>query len=85
MQLGMVKGVIMTAAAKANLEIFEYAPKRVKAAICHGNATKEGIQKMMQLLLDLDEIPTPDDAADALALAYTHAKNVNVVNLESLR
>ena len=58
----------------AGLECVEYAPARVKQAVCgYGRADKEQVQRMVKAILGLDEIPTPDHAADALAVAICHA------------
>ncbi len=71
--VGQARGVILLAAAHANLPIFEYTPLQVKQTITgYGRAEKSQIQSMIKLLLKLKEIPKPDDAADALAIALTH-------------
>jgi crossover junction endodeoxyribonuclease RuvC len=73
MTVGQARGVILLAAAHCNLPIFEYTPMQVKQAVTgHGRAEKAQIQTMIKLLLKLKEIPKPDDAADALAIALTH-------------
>lgn len=74
LKLGMARGVIVLAASLHQMEIFEYAPTRVKKAVVgNGRASKEQIGKMLQMLLQLKELPAPEDAADALALAVCHA------------
>ncbi len=73
MKLGIARGVAMLAAERQRIPIFEYAPKQAKLSVCHGNASKEQVQKMIQLLLKLPILPTPQDAADALSLALCHA------------
>lgn len=71
--VGQARGVCMLAGAHAGIPIFEYTPLQVKLAIAgYGRATKSQIQAMVRLLLNLDAIPSPDDAADALALAICH-------------
>ncbi len=71
--VGHGRGVAMLALANANLSITEYKPLEVKQAITgHGGADKSQIQYMVRLLLSLDDIPRPDDAADALAVAICH-------------
>ncbi|HRF94705.1 MAG TPA: crossover junction endodeoxyribonuclease RuvC [Aggregatilineales bacterium] len=66
------RGVILLTAAQANLTIVEYKPNEVKQSITgYGAAKKPQIQEMVRLLLGLDDIPKPDDAADALAIAIT--------------
>jgi len=71
--LGEARGAVITAAADAGLPIYEYEPRRVKMAVCgNGLAEKEQVQRMIKTLLGLDELPQ-NDAADALAIAITHA------------
>jgi crossover junction endodeoxyribonuclease RuvC len=73
MQVSEAKGVIILAAAKHQIPVFEYTPKQVKLAITgSGLADKKQIQTMITRLLRLSEIPQPDDAADGLALALCH-------------
>lgn len=73
-KLGMARGVIVLAARKMKVAVFEYAPKKAKLAVTgNGNASKYQIQQMMKQLFNLKEIPQPEDAADALALALCHA------------
>jgi crossover junction endodeoxyribonuclease RuvC len=72
--VGQARGVILLAAATAGLEIAEYTPLQVKLAVAgYGRAEKMQIQEMVRMLLCLSEIPKPDDAADALAIAICHA------------
>ncbi len=67
-------GVILLTFRKHALIFEEYAPVTIKKAICgHGHATKNQIQLMVQTIYNLKEIPRPDDAADALAIAACHA------------
>lgn len=74
LKLGMARGVVLIAAAERNIPISEYAPKKAKLAVVgNGNASKEQVQRMIQLLLKLPILPEPEDAADALALAICHA------------
>jgi crossover junction endodeoxyribonuclease RuvC len=69
-KLGMAKGMVLLAAARQNIQVLEFAPKKAKQAIVGtGSATKTQVQKMIQALLQLPQIPEPEDAADALALA----------------
>jgi crossover junction endodeoxyribonuclease RuvC len=71
--VGQARGVVMLALQKAGVEIFEYTPKEVKNAVAgYGGADKKQVQEMVRALLQLDSIPRPDDAADALAIAITH-------------
>lgn len=74
LKLGMAKGMVLLVAAKNRIPIFEYAPKKAKLAIVGtGMASKQQVQSMLRILLKLPTIPTPEDAADALALAICHA------------
>jgi len=68
--VGHARGVILLTIKQNNLKLFEFKPSQVKQAVaCYGAATKNQVQKMVKLLLGLKEIPHPDDAADALAIA----------------
>ncbi|HQC54205.1 MAG TPA: crossover junction endodeoxyribonuclease RuvC [Clostridia bacterium] len=70
------RGVILYVCAQQNLPIFEYTPLQVKQSLTgYGKAEKQQIQEMVKLLLKLDRIPKPDDAADAIAIALTHIQN----------
>ena len=71
--VGHARGVIMLAARKFGSQLFAFTPLQVKMAITgYGRADKNQIQQMVTKLLKLDQIPQPDDAADALAIALTH-------------
>jgi crossover junction endodeoxyribonuclease RuvC len=71
--VGQARGVVLLAIAEAGLEIFEYTPNEVKQAVTgYGSAQKRQVQEMVRALLLLPELPKPDDAADALAVAITH-------------
>ena len=71
--VGQARGVVMLALAQAGLEVGEYTPNEVKQAVTgYGSADKKQVQEMVRVLLSLDKIPKPDDAADALAIAITH-------------
>jgi crossover junction endodeoxyribonuclease RuvC len=66
--------VALLALAESGLPVAEYTPLQVKQAVAgYGGADKNQVQQMVRALLGLDHIPTPDDAADALAVAVTHA------------
>src|ERR1035437_8157297 len=72
--VGQARGVILLAAAQENLEIAIYTPLQVKMSLTgYGRAEKSQIGKMVKTLLNLKEIPKPDDTADALAVALAHA------------
>jgi len=72
--VGQARGVILLAAEQNNLEIAIYTPLQVKMALTgYGHAEKSQVGKMVKSLLSLKEVPKPDDTADALAIALTHA------------
>ena len=76
-KLGMAKGMVLLAAAKRGIPVHEYAPKKAKLAVVgKGGASKFQVQKMIQMLLKLPNLPEPEDAADALALAICCAHNL---------
>jgi crossover junction endodeoxyribonuclease RuvC len=73
LKLGQVRGVAMLAAAKAGLEVAEYAPLTIKAAVVgYGRAEKSQVQWMVMRLLGLENPPEREDASDALAIAICH-------------
>ncbi len=73
LKLGQVRGVALLAAANCGLPIAEYAPLTIKSSVVgYGLAQKEQVQFMVTRLLNLDVIPEPADAADALAIAICH-------------
>ena len=70
------RGVILLAIRQAGLEVFSYKPMQVKQAVVgYGNATKRQVQDMTRRILQLDAMPKPDDAADAIAIALCHARS----------
>ena len=72
------RGVILLAAAQRHIEIHEYTPLEVKKSITgYGKAVKKQVQEMTRRVLHLNEIPKPDDTADALAIAVCHAHTGN--------
>jgi crossover junction endodeoxyribonuclease RuvC len=72
--VGQARGVIVLSLFEKGLEIGEYTPLQVKQAVSgYGGADKKQMQEMVRILLQLTKIPKPDDAADALAIAITHA------------
>jgi len=82
--VGHGRGAAMLALANAGLTIAEYKPLEVKQAITgHGGADKPQMQQMVKLLLGLNDIPRPDDAADALAVAICHLHSARLRLLEA--
>ena len=83
--MGEARGAALAAIAEAGLDIYEIATRKVKQAIVgYGAAQKSAVAKMVQRLLDLPKPPAPD-AADALALALTHAQENSLYNLTPLK
>ena len=73
LSVGHARGVTLLALADAGLPIHEYKPLEIKQAITgYGGAGKQQVQEMVRLLLNLDHVPQPDDAADAVAVAVCH-------------
>jgi crossover junction endodeoxyribonuclease RuvC len=73
MKLGQVRGVMLLLAEQRGLAIAEYAPRLIKQTVVgYGNAEKQQVGEMVRLLLKLKAVPTPHDAADALAIAICH-------------
>ncbi|HET7854924.1 MAG TPA: crossover junction endodeoxyribonuclease RuvC, partial [Gaiellaceae bacterium] len=74
LSVGQARGAILVACELAGVEAVEYAPARVKQAVCgYGRAEKVQVQRMVQAILRLDAPPAPHHAADALAVAICHA------------
>jgi crossover junction endodeoxyribonuclease RuvC len=74
LSVGQARGAVLVAAALAAVECTEYAPARVKQAVCgYGRAEKAQVQRMVKAILGLQALPTPNHAADALAVAICHA------------
>jgi crossover junction endodeoxyribonuclease RuvC len=72
--VGQARGVVMLAAGQRGVPCFSYTPQQVKGAVCgSGRADKAQVQRMVQVLLALAELPRPDHAADAFAVAICHA------------
>ena len=72
------RGVAVLSGARSGIPVYEYTPMQVKLAVTgYGKAEKQQIQQMVRILLALDQVPRPDDAADALAVAICHAHSGN--------
>ena len=83
MSVGQARGVAILAMAEAGLPVGEYSPSAVKQALTgYGGADKRQMQEMTRMLLGLDDIPRPDDAADALATAVCHLHSARLRTLE---
>lgn len=77
MSVSQARGVVLLVAQQHGLPIAEYTPPQIKMALTgYGKADKKQIQEMVRLLLNLKEVPKPDDCADALAAALTHSTQV---------
>jgi crossover junction endodeoxyribonuclease RuvC len=73
--VGQARGVVLLAAARAGLDVAEYTPSEVKQAVAgYGKADKAQMGEMVRITLRLAQVPHPDDAADALAVALCHAQ-----------
>lgn len=72
-KVGQARGVIILSGVNNNLEVYDYTPLQVKQSVSgYGRADKKQVQNMVKMILKLSEIPKPDDAADALAVAICH-------------
>lgn len=77
MAVSQARGVVLLVAQQHGLPIFEYTPMQIKMSLTgYGKADKKQVQEMVRVILNLKEIPKPDDCADALAAALTHAATV---------
>lgn len=82
MAVSAARGAALVAAAMRTENLYEYTPMQIKQAVTgHGRADKQQMQSMVKMLLGLSEIPRPDDAADALAVAITHANSMAMKHL----
>lgn len=82
LRLGHARGVALLVAAQNGMPVCEYSPLEIKSAVVgFGRAEKAQIQMMVRLLLNLPELPSPDDAADALAVAICHAHRIKQLTI----
>jgi crossover junction endodeoxyribonuclease RuvC len=82
LSVGHARGVTLLALADAGLLIYEYKPLQIKQAVAgYGGADKRQVQEMVRMLLNLDHIPQPDDAADAVAVAVCHIHSARMTEL----
>jgi crossover junction endodeoxyribonuclease RuvC len=80
--IGKAQAIVLLIAAQHGLPIYEYSPAKIKHHVAdYGASTKEQMQEMVKLLLDLDEVPQPNDAADALAVAICHLRESRLADL----
>ena len=80
--VGEARGVIKLVAANTNRQLYNYPPAQIKEAVVgYGKAPKRQVQEMVRLLLRLKDIPRPDHAADALAVAICHARSHKILQL----
>lgn len=80
--VGAARGAAIIAAAEHTENLYEYTPMQVKQAVVgYGKAEKSQVQQMVKLLLKMDELPKPDDAADGIAVAITHAHSSHAKEL----
>ncbi|MBT3363681.1 MAG: crossover junction endodeoxyribonuclease RuvC [Chloroflexi bacterium] len=80
--VGQARGVAVLAAAQNNLPVYDYTPLMVKQTVAgYGKSSKMQIQQMVKLQLNLESIPRPDDAADALAIAICHIQHSGTARL----
>lgn len=86
LKLGHARGVAMLAAVEAGCLVVEYSPAEIKRAVVgYGRAEKHQVQQMVKLLLGLDTVPSPHDAADALAVAICHLHSAPAAGLKARR
>ena len=82
MMVSAARGVALVAVAERTDNLFEYTPMQIKQAVTsYGKADKHLVQMMVRLMLNMEETPRPDDAADALAVAITHANSMRAGHL----
>jgi crossover junction endodeoxyribonuclease RuvC len=80
--IGRAQAIALLAAAGKGIPTFEYTPAQVKQRVAnYGASSKEQVQEMVRLQLNLAEVPQPNDAADALAVAICHAQEIHLNNL----
>lgn len=78
--VAQARGVLLVSAVNMGIPVYEYTPLQIKQAVTgYGRADKQQVQSMVKMLLNLQQIPKPDDAADALAVAICHAHS-NTIN-----
>lgn len=84
LSVGQARGVILLAFANRSIPVAEYTPLEVKQAVTgYGSAGKNQVQNMVKALLSMDQLPKPDDAADALAIAICHINSHRIKSLSA--
>lgn len=84
LSVGHARGVVLLCVAQSGAPLFQYTPPQVKQAVTgYGGADKRQVQEMVRLLLGLTDIPKPDDAADALAIAICHLNSARIQSFTS--
>lgn len=84
--VGQARGVLVLGAVNNGIDIYEYTPLQIKQGVVgYGRATKKQVQNMVKILLNLKEIPKPDDAADALAVAISHIHSSNFKDMFKMK
>lgn len=74
MSVSQARGVVLLAGQQAKMQIYEYTPLQIKQTVTgYGKADKKQVQEMVRVIMGLTEVPKPDDCADAIAAAITHA------------
>jgi len=85
MHVAHARGAIMQKLSQEGYQIYEYKPQQIKESVCgYGKAEKKQVQKMVQMILTMDVLPKPDDAADALATALCHAQHKKIATLTTI-
>lgn len=80
--VGQARGVALLSLAEKDLPVYEYTPLEIKQAVTgYGGADKNQVQQMVRAILNIENVPQPDDAADALAVAICHVHSAHLQNL----
>ena len=86
MAVSAARGVALVAVVERTDNLYEYTPMQIKQAVTgYGGADKHQVQQMVKMLLNMKDIARPDDAADALAVALTHANSMNMKKMFKIR
>lgn len=79
MSVSEARGVVLLCAQQAQMQVYEYTPLQIKQSITgYGKADKQQVQEMVRVVMKLKEVPKPDDCADAIAVAVTHAMHAGL-------